>query len=427
MLNELLIAANSFISLCYFTIAFLILLPFMRGQQKKALVLVTILVFFSCALGHGGHVLLMAHNNTHQNTPLLLFQVTVDLITAIVADTYIALRRYYSLLIDGPLLLSQAQEQLAQANASLARINASLESQVKKRTDELSKTNQSLTAEVAERQQATSILHRSNALLKALQESALDGILVVDENHQVVLYNQLFHQIWQIPETLVQQGDDRKILEFAVTKPQDKDAFIAKVDFLYKYPDLASRDEIILKDGRTLDRYTVPVRSAEGIYYGRVWYFRDISEVKAATLGLQASSAQLKQKTSQLEATLLELQNTQVQLIQSEKMSSLGQLVAGIAHEINNPVNFIYGNITHATEYIHELMHLLKCYQQEYSQPTLALQIISEEIDCDFLMADLDRLLSSMKVGAERIRSIILSLRSFSRANAFNFCKYILT
>ncbi|MBA3922478.1 MAG: HAMP domain-containing histidine kinase, partial [Nostocaceae cyanobacterium] len=217
------------------------------------------------------------------------------------------------------------------------------------------------------------------------------------------------------PETVVQQGDDRKILELVVTKPQDTEAFIAKVDYLYQHPDLASRDEIILKDGRTLDRYTVSVCSFEGNYYGRVWYFRDISEVKAATLALQASSAQIKQKASQLEKTLLELQYTQVQLIQSEKMSSLGQLVAGIAHEINNPVNFIYGNLTHVTEYIQELMHLLKCYQQEYSQPSLALQIISEEIDCNFLMADLSRLLSSMKVGAERIRSIILSLRTFSR------------
>lgn len=96
-------------------------------------------------------------------------------------------------------------------------------------------------------------------------------------------------------------------------------------------------------------------------------------------------------------------------------MSSLGQLVAGVAHEINNPVSFIYGNITHAIEYTQDLLHLLQCYQQEYPNPTPNLATEIEAIEFDFLVEDLPKLLHSMKMGANRIREIVRSLRTFSR------------
>ncbi|GCL37305.1 serine/threonine kinase with two-component sensor domain protein [Sphaerospermopsis reniformis] len=124
---------------------------------------------------------------------------------------------------------------------------------------------------------------------------------------------------------------------------------------------------------------------------------------------------ELNEKNLHLEKTLRELQFTQLQLIQTEKMSSLGQLVAGIAHEINNPVNFIYGNIDHAQNYIEALINLLNLYKQEYPQPTSLLQQKMAEIDLDFLIVDLPKILSSMSVGADRIRNIVLGLRNFSR------------
>jgi two-component system, NtrC family, sensor kinase len=126
-------------------------------------------------------------------------------------------------------------------------------------------------------------------------------------------------------------------------------------------------------------------------------------------------TAELTQANTDLATALKELQDTQTQLIQSEKMSSLGQMVAGVAHEINNPVSFIAGNIHHAQGYIEDLLYLIDLYQQEYPQPGVNLQEKIDAIDLDFLIEDLQKLLKSMRVGSDRIQKIVLSLRNFSR------------
>ncbi len=126
-------------------------------------------------------------------------------------------------------------------------------------------------------------------------------------------------------------------------------------------------------------------------------------------------TAELNEKNQHLQEALEELQSTQSQLIQSEKMSSLGQMVAGIAHEINNPINFIHGNINHASDYVQQLLDLINIYQQQYPYPSAIVEQKIEEMDVQFLTEDLPRVLDSMKVGSSRIRNIILSLRNFSR------------
>ncbi|MEL7353572.1 MAG: MHYT domain-containing protein [Cyanobacteria bacterium J06560_5] len=130
---------------------------------------------------------------------------------------------------------------------------------------------------------------------------------------------------------------------------------------------------------------------------------------------LRVSETKLKQQTQSLTQTLQEVQSLQMQLVQSEKMSSLGQLVAGIAHEINNPVNFIHGNLNHIQRYAQDLMDLMAQYQQHYPEPNQSLQAEIEDIDPEFLQADLTKMLASMRVGTDRIREIVLSLRTFSR------------
>jgi len=139
----------------------------------------------------------------------------------------------------------------------------------------------------------------------------------------------------------------------------------------------------------------------------------------ATQFGVAVQQAQLLQKTQEqaldLKLTLNQLKRTQAQLVHSEKMSSLGQMVAGVAHEINNPVSFIYGNLTHAKEYVQDLVRLIQAYQKTYHTPTAELQQLIEEIDLDFLLDDWQNLLKSMQIGTDRIRAIVLSLRNFSR------------
>jgi GAF domain-containing protein len=151
------------------------------------------------------------------------------------------------------------------------------------------------------------------------------------------------------------------------------------------------------------------------------WETEEIQFVKqvAAQLGVALQQAELlalsQQQAKQTSQTLRDLQDTQTQLIQTEKMSSLGQLVAGIAHEINNPVNFIHGNIAYVREYAEGLLNLIELYQQHYPNPALEIQDLAESIDIRFISEDLPKLVSSMTVGTERIRQLVISLRNFSR------------
>jgi len=139
-----------------------------------------------------------------------------------------------------------------------------------------------------------------------------------------------------------------------------------------------------------------------------------IDQAELYSQSLNAASV-AQAKAEQLASALQELKTTQAQLIQTEKMSSLGQLVAGVAHEINNPINFIYANLTYLEIYAKDLLSLVEMYQNEVAYPSQTIQEKLTSMDFDFLGEDIKKILSSMQVGAERIRQIVLSLRNFSR------------
>ncbi|BAY23104.1 two-component sensor histidine kinase [Calothrix sp. NIES-2100] len=168
--------------------------------------------------------------------------------------------------------------------------------------------------------------------------------------------------------------------------------------------------------------YSLPIGERE------VWFEASIAVMGEDTVVVVARDmsdrkqmeTQLRKQAEDLENTLQELKRTQIQMLQSEKMSSLGQLVAGVAHEINNPVNFIHGNITHVEQYTEDLLYLISFYQQQNLNES-QIQNLLHELDLEFIQTDLPKTLKSMKMGTQRIREIVLSLRNFSRMDEADF------
>lgn len=144
-------------------------------------------------------------------------------------------------------------------------------------------------------------------------------------------------------------------------------------------------------------------------------YQQSSSALQQVIQELRDSQASLEQRSRQMEATLSELQGMQSRLVASEKLSALGTLVAGVAHEINNPVNFVHGNLSHLSLYAQDLLHLLQLYAKEHPQPSPELQIAIAAVDLPFLESDLRRVIQSMTHGTDRIRKIVESLKTFAR------------
>ncbi len=149
--------------------------------------------------------------------------------------------------------------------------------------------------------------------------------------------------------------------------------------------------------------------------------FQSIANQVAIAISQAQIYKESQAKTEQLQRSYQELQDAQIHLVQAEKMSSLGQLVAGIAHEINNPVGFIYGNLAAASDYANSLAALIQLYQQHYPEPPSAIDKLISQIDADYILSDFPKLLASMENGATRIQNIVQSLRTFSHLNQANY------
>ncbi|WP_427157737.1 PAS domain S-box protein [Aliinostoc sp. HNIBRCY26] len=276
-----------------------------------------------------------------------------------------------------------------------------------------------ITRDIRERKQAEAALRESQHLIQRIANSTPNLIYIFDleEQRNVYANRELYSLVGYSVEEVQKMGD--KLL-FNILHPED----LAKIAIYHQKFLTANDGDIVEFEFRVQDknnewcwlysRETPFNRNADGKVKQILGVSTNITERKRAEIKLQ-------QQAESLENTVRELQLTQAQLIQSEKMSSLGNMVAGVAHEINNPVNFIHGNLIPASEYAQDLLRLVGLYQIYYPYPPEEIQETLIDIEFDFLKEDLVKLLKSMRVGTQRIREIVLSLRNFSRLDEAEF------
>ncbi|MGD1936137.1 MAG: ATP-binding protein [Cyanophyceae cyanobacterium] len=166
-----------------------------------------------------------------------------------------------------------------------------------------------------------------------------------------------------------------------------------------------------------LETNKAPLHNGEGHVIGILGTYQDITQRREAEIKLQELNQKLQRQAGELNSAMEELQRSQLQMIQNEKMSALGNLVAGVAHEINNPVTFLSGNLHPAQEYVRDLFKVLDLYQGALPELPPAIEEEMEDLELDFIREDLPKMLTSMGEGIRRVRDISVSLRTFSRAD----------
>lgn len=203
-----------------------------------------------------------------------------------------------------------------------------------------------------------------------------------------------------------------QLMDFIIPSSHRSHVYEISIKLLMEQGGSYSVNQNLRKNGQeiTCEWHNTPLLDREGNVVGVASHVLDITNRKQA-------ENQLQQKTKALEKTLYELKKTQTQIVQSEKMSSLGLMVAGLAHEINNPVNFVHVNLGHLQGYMQDLIAVLEMYQNSDRYSSDEIQEKVEEIDLDYLVKDIPKLLNSVKEGTQRISDIVRSLRIFSRSD----------
>ena len=216
--------------------------------------------------------------------------------------------------------------------------------------------------DITERVESARVLRFQKTLLEAEGEASIDGILVVSPEGHILSHNTRFVQMWGLAAEAVVSRSDEGPLETVAHRVADPEPFLARVQHLGTHPDEVARDEVSLRDGHVFDCYSAPVQSREGDYYGRIWFFRDVtperrhaSELETARKEAERAYQKADEHAQQLERSIAELQRAQEQLVHQEKMAGLGRLTAGIAHEIKNPLNFVTNFAKASVELVEEL------------------------------------------------------------------------
>ncbi|MGD1698552.1 ATP-binding protein [Dapis sp. BLCC M229] len=403
--------SNILITFAFYSIAALIIYFIHKRQDIERSWIIPILAI--CILSYATTHLIETWSLWYPSDLLSGLLQAVTAIISILIASIIVLLIPTALTIPSPNQLQLVNAELAseikrrqQAEKSLQTINALLEQRVENRTRALTWLNNKLRQTVKEQVQVKEKLQLSQF---AIERSA-DAIFWIAKDGKLIYVNDAAcHSLGYSPEELLSMTIHEINSDFP------KNSWSLHWNLLKKCGHLKIEAYHFNKHNH---KFPVEITLNHLEFKGKEYqclFARDISDRKKFEIALRNSEARERNKAEQLETALQELRQTQTQLIQTEKMSSLGQLVAGIAHEINNPISFIYGNISYSNQYIKDLLELIDIYQQHYPTPDAEIKSHIEEIELGFIKQDLPKIMSSMQSGAERIRSIILSLRNFAR------------
>lgn len=285
-------------------------------------------------------------------------------------------------------------------------------------------------------QQVEDVLEQTLSQLRATLESTGNGILVLDWHGNITSMNRLCSTMWQIPEALLLARDDAAIFEFLSASVLESDRCRSS---LHEVVDRNETQDLFrLKDGRVFECRSRPQYLHERII-GRVFGYTDITERQLAeealresrnqleervlerTADLQRANATLQTEKARQEELIKKLGEAQSQLLQSEKMASIGVLAAGVAHEINNPIGFINSNMGSLQRYTQDMLRLLDAYEAHEASLGPAdqqeIKRLKQEIDAAYLREDLGSLLSESLEGLDRVKRIVKDMKDFSHVD----------
>lgn len=299
-----------------------------------------------------------------------------------------------------------------------------LEKLVEERTEDLQKEN-------TERKKAEMNLRFQKTLLEAQQDTSDEGILLVSPKGRIISYNRRFLELWNIPDTVAQTRSDNTALDYVIGSLADPGAFIERVQYLYQHPDEKSTEEIPLADGRVFDRYSSPVKSSDGVYYGRVWFFRDITLQKKAEKQLikyheelekevQERTAKLKATNKQLQQEIAERKRIEVELLKinsqlkekTDELESANEEIKRFAYIVSHDLRAPLVNIKGFSS---ELQYALETI---LSLSESILPLMTDENKDEFLLAiteDIPEALEFIHSSTQRMDNLINSILKLSR------------